>query len=341
MINRGIFYAITFSLFFLSCSNNGKKTEDENAILIDEVSLDSAAFFENQIINNAKSPKIYLDRAGWHLRNGRITEGLNDLDMALDTDSTYGPAWSAKADALYLLKEFEACIEHLDVCLKYSPNHIPCKLRRSELYIHLNQYEKAFGLLNEALKIDDQLHEVYWMKGQIYSETRDFEKALSSYQTAVEVNPNFYDGYIKLGITHGSFGNPIAVDYYKTAISLKPRSVEAKYNLAMYYQGIGNYSDALSLYEEILELDGSNASAAFNTGYIYLEHKQDYKTAEYWFTEAIKRLPYYHQAFFNRGLCRESMDDLEGALSDYNEALRLNPTFDAAAIAKGRVLDSK
>ena len=51
-------------------------------------------------------------------------------------------------------------------------------------------------------------------------------------------------------------------------------------------------------------------------------------------------LPYYHQAFYNRGLCRESMDNLEGALSDYDEALKLNPTFDAVAIAKGRVLNS-
>ena len=34
------------------------------------------------------------------------------------------------------------------------------------------------------------------------------------------------------------------------------------------------------------------------------------------------------------------MDNLEGALSDYDEALKLNPTFDAAALAKGRVLNS-
>ena len=179
------------------------------------------------------------------------------------------------------------------------------------------------------------------MKGQIYSKIGDVEKALSSYQTAVEVNPNFFDGYIKLGIANAALGNAIAEEYYKAAITIRPKSVEAKYNLAMYLQGKADYIGSLSIYEEIFELDSTNASAAFNSGYIHLEYKQDYLTAEKWFTEAIVRLPYYHHAFFNRGLCRESMEDLEGALQDYNEALRLEPTFDAAAIAKGRVLDSK
>lgn len=301
---------------------------------------DSLDLFEQLILDNPASPVPYLERAGWHLRNGRITEGLSDLDQSLNADSTYGPAWSAKADALYLLNQFEACINHLDVCLDYSPEHIPCKLRRAEMFIHLKQFEKAFGLLNDALKIDQLLHEAYWMKGQIYTELQDYENALSSYQTAVEVNPNFFDGYIKLGIINSALKNPIAVDYYNAAISIRPKSVEAKYNLAMHYQENQHYEEALDLYTEIMEIDTGNASAAFNSGFIYLEYLQDYSQAEVWFTEAIERLPYYFQAFHNRGICRESMGDLNGALEDYNETLRLKPTYEPAAKMKSRVLNS-
>ena len=301
---------------------------------------DSTSFYENLILDNHNSPVPYWDRAGWHLRNGRITEGLNDLNLAIEADSTYGPAWSAKADALYLLQEFEPCIEHLDICLDYAPDHIPCKLRRAEMYIHLKQNELAFDLLNDALRIDGQLHEAYWMKGVIYKEAGDFEKAISSFVTAVEVNPQFFDGYITLGIAHAAMGNDIAVEYYKSAIRIRPNSVEARYNLAMYHQESGGLDEALSLYEDILEIDSTNASAAFNSGFIYLEYRQDYENAELWFNEAIARLPYYHQAFYNRGLCRESQDDLEGALSDYNEALKLKPDYTSAAMAKSRVLGS-
>jgi tetratricopeptide (TPR) repeat protein len=328
-------------LLTYGCGNDepGNISEEDTSASILE--SDSVSFYEQGILDNHNSPTPYWDRAGWHLRNGRITEGLNDLDLSIGADSTYGPAWSAKADALYLLQKFDPCIKHLDICLDYAPDYIPCKLRRAEMYIHLKQYELAFGLLNDALRLDKQLHEAYWMKGTIYREVGDMEKALSSFQTAVEVNPEFFDGYITLGIAHASQNNPLAVDYYNSAIRIRPRSVEARYNLAIYHQENGNLEDALALYGDILDIDTLNASAAFNSGYIHLEYQQDYVNAELWFTEAITRLPYYHQAFFNRGLARESQNNLEGALSDYNETLKLKPDYTPAAIAKSRVLKTE
>ena len=107
-----------------------------------------------------------------------------------------------------------------------------------------------------------------------------------------------------------------------------------------HYQENQHYEEALDLYTEIMEIDTGNASAAFNSGFIYLEYLQDYSQAEVWFTEAIERLPYYFQAFHNRGICRESMGDLNGALEDYNETLRLKPTYEPAAKMKSRVLNS-
>ena len=312
--------------------------------------VDSSAYFESAILNDATSPLPYWNRAAWHLRNARMPEGLQDLDLALEADSTYGPAWSAKADALYLMRQFDPCIEHLDVCLRYAPEHIPCKLRRAEMHIHLNQYEDALNMINSALRLDDQIPDAYWMKGVIYRETGDIENALSSFQTSIEVNPSFFDGYIALGIAYSATSNPLAVDYFNSAMELRPKSVEAKYNCAMYYQELMLEDPAarkivldksLALYQDILEIDSMNASAAFNQGFIFLEYLQDYKNADFWFGQAIEKLPYYYQAFFNRGLARESMDMTASALQDYNSALELKPDFPAAAIAKGRVLKSQ
>ena len=161
-----------FLLFVFGCGadQSALHLEDPHENIITRDDADSLSHFEQAIFENATSPLPYWNRAAWHLRNARIKEGLHDLDLALDADSTYGPAWSAKADALYLLRQFDPCINHLDVCLKYAPKHIPCKLRRAEMYIHLKLYEEAFTLINDALKINDQLSEAYWMKGVIYKE---------------------------------------------------------------------------------------------------------------------------------------------------------------------------
>ena len=187
------------------------------------------------------------------------------------------------------------------------------------------------------------------MKGTIYKENGELKKALSSFQTSVEVNPSFFDGYIALGLAYASTSNPLAVDYYNSAISLNPRSVEAKYNLAMYYQELFLEEPAarkialeksLALYETIIEIDSLNASAAFNQGFIYLEYLGGYSKAEYWFSQAIEALPYYHQAFYNRGLARESLDKNTDALEDYEMALKLQPDYTSAALAKSRVLEA-
>ena len=68
--------------------------------------------------------------------------------------------------------------------------------------------------------------------------------------------------------------------------------------------------ESLALYETIIEIESLNASAAFNQGLICLEYLSGYSEAEYWFSQAIEALPYYHQAFYNRGLARESLDNL-------------------------------
>jgi len=258
--------------------------------------------------------------------------------LALKADSTFAPAWENRVDMLYRMQNMEACLTELNACIRFAPESTPCLMRRAEFNIHLNQFERAFDDLNRALRIDDQLHEAYWMKGKIYAANGDTEKAISSLQTAIEVNPSFFDGFISLGLFLSELGDPIAEEFYRSAIELRPFSVEAHYNLAMFLQEELRLDEALDTYRTILALDSTNATASFNQGYIHLEYYAKYDSAAYWFTEAIKRLPYYHQAFFNRGLARESLGDRSGAISDYSEALRIKPDYTVAALAKDRAL---
>ena len=58
------------------------------------------------------------------------------------------------------------------------------------------------------------------------------DNAKSSFQTSVEVDPNFFDGYIALGLTYANAKDTLAFGYFETAIELNPNSVEARYNLA-------------------------------------------------------------------------------------------------------------
>ncbi len=296
---------------------------------------------EAAIIANPNTPEPYHARALYRASQGNPQGAFEDWGLALKADSSFAPAWENRTDMLYRMQSMEACLEELNACVRLAPESTTCLLRRAEFNIHLNQFERAFDDLNEALRVNDQLHEAYWMKGKIYASNGNAEKAISSYQTAVEVNPEFFDGFISLGLFLAQIQDPVAEEYYRSAIELRPQSVEARYNLAMFMQGSGRLDDALDTYRQILAIDSTNATASFNQGFIHLEYFARYDSAAHWFTEAIERLPYYHQAFFNRGLARESLGDLSGAVSDYSEALRIKPDYTVAALAKERALNSQ
>tara|TARA_B110000285_G_C15092408_1_gene599866 strand:- start:388 stop:1419 length:1032 start_codon:yes stop_codon:yes gene_type:complete len=336
--SRDILPAIAFAscIVLAGCHNS-----EQTAPLPLERELSALDSLDDNIRSNPQDPIVYGARAEFKLKDGNAAGALEDWDLALRADSNYAPAWEMQAEVLYQLRQFEPCLVKLEGCLQRFPDDIPCLMRRAEFAIHLNQYDEAFDWLNRALRVDDQLHEAYWMKGRIYETTGALEKAQSSFQTAVEVNPEFFDGFITLGIFLASQQNPLAEEYYRSAMELRPSAVEPLYNLAIFLQDSERHLDALELYRRILLLDPTNATASYNQGYIHLEYLQSYDSAAYWFTEAIAHLPYYHQAFYNRGLSLESTGQVRSALEDYTEALRLKPDYTAAAKAKERALKSQ
>ncbi|MGB1031767.1 MAG: tetratricopeptide repeat protein, partial [Flavobacteriales bacterium] len=99
------------------------------------------------------------------------------------------------------------------------------------------------------------------------------------------------------------------------------------------------YSQAEDLYVRILEIDPGNAIAHFNQGFIDLEYRQEYRAASLHFSKSIELYPNYTQAYYNRGLCHESLNEINLALADYEKALEIDPTFTSAALAKSRVLN--
>lgn len=334
------------ALVLFTCDNvSPSQTKSPENTLSTGDTISPAAVLDTlnaRILESPNDPEVYKARAEYHWAQQDMVAALNDLDLGLKADSTRADLHFAKGEIYYASTQFDLAMESYQDCLDQEPNNIDCLLRLAEMNVHLKQYANAIQNLNNALKQDDQIPLAYYIKGRVYKETGDTNLAASSYQTAIEVDPEYYDAYIEVGLLYAAAGSDLAMEYYNTALELRPNSVEAKYNLAYYLQSTGfrdttRYRESLKLYDDILTLDPSNAAAAFNQGFIDLEYLQDYNAAKERFSYAIDLYPQYFQAFYNRGLCWESLGKNEEALKDYNRALSLKPNFTAAAKAKGRV----
>jgi Lipoprotein NlpI, contains TPR repeats len=64
--------------------------------------------------------------------------------------------------------------------------------------------------------------------------------------------------------------------------------------------------------------------AYYNRGEAY-QAKRDYDRAIYDFDQAIKINPNYEAAYYNRGLTYSSKRDFERAIADFGQVIRLEP----------------
>lgn len=329
-----------FALWLGGCTDPGS-TEPGDAA----PPADSLAWFNDRVADAPNAPGVYLERAAFQERNQRNGEAIADLGRALALDSTLLDDRHWLGELRFGVQDFEGAVREWEGVLRQNQDHVPSLLSLARVDLLLRSYDKALVRINDALRVDDRLEEAYFLKGRMYLETGDTATAASSFQTVVEVAPERYDAYIQLGLLYAAAHDDLALEYFRTARILRPNSIEALYDEAIFLQEHGKmdatrYGAALALYDRILALDTANASAAFNKGFVYLEYLAEYDSAAFWFDEAIDRLPYYHQAHYNKGLALESLGRTEEALAAYNAALSYDPAYTPAAVAKGRVLET-
>ncbi len=133
-------------------------------------------------------------------------------------------------------------------------------------------------------------------------EKGDTVTAVEDFKKTIDQDQKFYEAYVELGELYSMRKDPIAADYLKNAIKIRPNSKEAMYMLGMFYQENGRYEEALETYDKLAKTDSTFKDAPYNTGYIYLVYLHDFRKAANYFSFALRCDPGYVEAMFNRGI---------------------------------------
>ena len=198
------------SFFIIGCNTNSNQKIPvvENEPVIDNSNLNNELYeIDKEIINNPKSPNVYLKRALYHQNKRNFNSALEDINRALSITPDLSFLKYHKASILYELAVFNQDISlideskiYLDNCIKEDPDIIPARLLRAKIFLFEKKTEEAMKLANQVLKIDKRIPEAYFIKGMIYHFLGNSNLASSSYQTAIEVDPNYFDAYIHMGM---------------------------------------------------------------------------------------------------------------------------------------------
>jgi len=300
-----------------------------------EVRLDSL----KQLIDvSPDDPQLLNARAKAFLEINELNYAIADVGRAIIIDSTVAEYYLTISDVYFRMGEPERCLKSLRKANELQPEYTEPLYRLAQFELYLKNYQKSINYANEMLRLDAQDDRPFMIKGLCYKELTDTSKAIHNYLEAVTENPDNYDAYVELGVLHWGRKDPLTEQYLKSALDIRPEGIDALYALGMYYQGADNLNDALETYARILEIDETNRSAYFNTGYIQYQHLQLYDEALQNFDKAVKTDPNYHEAIYMRGLCYEAKGDVAKAKREYGYALEVKPNYRKAADGLSRLL---
>ena len=159
----------------------------------------------------------------------------------------------------------------------------------------------------------------------------DWRDDLTLFSAAAHASPSSAKAAFNLGNAFRDEGNDTAaLDGYDRALAIYPEYVEVYYNQGVLYQRQKNHGLALAAYRKATDYDPDHVNALANIG-ILLARSGNADGAIIQLERAIAVSPDRGDIYYNLGLVLERKDR-RGAIAAYQEALRVVPGYEDAAV---------
>jgi len=234
--------------------------------------------------------------------------------------------YAEKANAYYMLGNYELSSEVAEKTLSIDPNHSKGLYYKAINYSDNAEYQKAIEYYNRAIASDPNDPILYTGLGNTYGNLKEFENAIKNYQKAIEIDPKYDSAYFGWGWILGEMAVGEtdderdkylleSIEKYRKATELNPWFDAAFYNWGWAVGEIAYNSKSGEEKEKLL-----------------LESIEKYQ-------EAIQLNPNY-DAYYNWGLnLTEIAKDKTGdekekllleSIEKYENSIQINPNYDAA-----------
>jgi tetratricopeptide (TPR) repeat protein len=319
-IVKAVLYSSAIVSLF-SCA--GKKQADDKSVK--NANPESVEALTAKIAADPKDANLYYLRAKAYVDKRDMPMAYTDIAKALSIDSLKPNYYLTLSDVYFSSVQTRKAKAALEKCISLDKNNVDANLKMAELLMYVKENEQSITYVDKVLKLDVHNPKAYFIKGMNFKELKDTNKAISSFQTVVEQNPDYYNAYMQLAVLYGRKKNPIALQYISTALKLNPKSIEALYTRAMFFQSIRKFADAKQNYKLILTIDPAYKNAYYNQGYICMMYENNLDEAIDFFGKAINADESFAKAYYMRGLCYEYKGNKTQAKLDYRKSYDLDP----------------
>lgn len=172
-------------------------------------------------------------------------------------------------------------------------------------------------------------------KSYTYETNKDYTKAVSSITAVYDANS--YTMNLRLGWLEYLAGEYIKSEsYYKKAIALEQKSIEARLGAVYPISATGNWDEVIKVYSEILTIDPQNSTVNYRMAYIYFVRK-DYEKAASYAQKVVKLYPFDFDSNYLLGQIYVTQGKILEAKMYLTRAVEYNPTSIEAKSLLGKL----
>ena len=294
---------------------------------------EASAAFDRAADLDAAPPAATLAAARALLGTHRLDDTVSRARRAVALAPDSAEALTVLATALDWSGQAEEAVEVARRAHELAPADVRARAALAEALADRQELEEADGLIADALArapLDPEVHRVH---GAIREVHADYAGAVDAYRRAVELEPRTAYRHLSLGLALRSLGrHDEAAAVCSRAVDLSPTNARVYGCRGLVALAQGQINRAIPLFERALELDPRYPTAAAQLGWIANRRGDDARAVPH-FEVAISadrdpaRLAQYRQAL-GWSYLRLGRGPL--AREQFTRALRLDPSLRSA-----------
>src|SRR5215216_3504382 len=256
-----------------------------------------------------------------------LPQALEAAEMGINQYPYSSALLIKKADLLIATRHYNDALEILNHAELLDSNDINLYILKTDVYLALDQQEKAVELLENALKLFDgqERIELLFELADVYDDYEEFDKIFDCLRLILQQDHTNEEALYKICFWTDFTGrNEESITLHQHIIDENPYSELAWFNLAAAYQGLKLYEKAIDAYKYAVTIDEKFDYAYRNMGDAYIRLRKFKEAIEV--LEKVLELSKPEDVIFEAiGHCYDRMQNYAQARFYFRKASHLNP----------------
>lgn len=309
-----------------------KLLEDEaDDALIDENGNKALADFNSIIKIEPNNTYALTNRGKLFIDFNSFDDAIKDLEKAVSLDNKYALAYSYLGLAKFY-KTSAFGITDMNRAIQLDPKSAVAYYNRGNFHRASQDLEKAIADYTQAILLHGTKPKYYNSRGMSYFRLGDGVAAVQDFSTAVAQNPSFARGYYNRGYTYKKFPAAAAADKVSKDSVYEGIALQHRKMMNDFTLAIKYNPKLADAYIERGLM--RSTSTGINIDGLDAETIAELNLALADFQQAVKLNPKSAQAFNGRAGCYDQLGKKDLALADYNKAIELDPELATAYMGR-------